>query len=125
MGLFKNSVRAIRKNENSNIMWLTIIFELVAFAFAIKFDVPLIYCSVFLIIPVLINIITNSFNLVSLMLCILELFTIIYTTTGSIENALFYSVLVGAGLSLIGFFKHNFRFKQEYKVRRTRTGRYK
>ena len=125
MGLFKNSVKTIRDNQSSNSMWMTVIVELVGFALAIKFDMPLVYCSIFLIIPVFVNIITNTFNLVALLLCVLETFGILWASTGDVEDSIFYSVLLGAGLSFISFIKHNFRFQQDYKVRRTRTGRYK
>jgi len=102
---------------------LIVLLDLVAFAIAFSYGVELQYCYFFLLIPVCANVLTNSFNLISLLVCIASIFAFLYGIDVNLDDAIFFSIIIGCALSFVSFLRLNGKFK--YTNKTNRTGRWK
>lgn len=116
-------LKTLKSGENNNTMWLVVLIDLVLFAVAFSYGLELKYCYVFLLIPICVNVLTNSFNLVNLLVCIGSLFGFMYGLDINLDDAVFFSIIIACALSFISFLRAKIKPKFSYKT--NRTGRWK
>jgi len=116
-------LKTLKTGESNNVMWLVVLLDLVAFALAFSYGIELKYCYVFLLIPVCVNVLTNSFNLINLLVCIASLFAFMYGLDINLDDAVFFSIIIACALSFISYLR--IKVKPKYTNKSNRTGRWK